>query len=293
MQKKIHPYLTIIIPTYKDWERLQICLDALAMQTYSSVCFEIIVINNDSFTNPPKSLRLPSNATIVNEDKAGSYAARNKGLQIAKGDVIAFTDSDCIPNFDWLENAATFLLKSEEHHRVTGPVSFFKDERGSWLAWRIDQLISFRQKENVINGVSVTANLIVKRTLFDDVGLFNQELMSGGDFEWNRRATEKKYQLAYLDGVEVLHPARVSLSEVLIKLRRITGGEMVKAKQNKCMTLFVLRHFNPPVKTWFKALKQDKSILSVSLLIFTILWALKLSMLIEIGRISFGGKPVR
>src|SRR5690554_2984846 len=97
--------ISVIIPTYKDWERLALCLQALENQSFKPSNFEIIVINNLPGDLPPAAFKLPKNAVLVDEGKPGSYAARNTGIGMAKGEILAFTDSDCIPHKDWLINA--------------------------------------------------------------------------------------------------------------------------------------------------------------------------------------------
>src|SRR5690606_35890511 len=66
-----------------------------------------------------------SHAKLVIEPKRGSYAARNKGIATAKGDIFAFTDSDCIPEFDWLEKGVTHLQNCPECGLVGGQVKVF------------------------------------------------------------------------------------------------------------------------------------------------------------------------
>ena len=93
---------TVIIPTYKDWPRLQMCLDALALQSLPAAEFEVLVANNNRVADLPADLRLAANVQVIWAEQPGSYAARNAVLPHAKGEVLFFTDSDCIPDPDWL-----------------------------------------------------------------------------------------------------------------------------------------------------------------------------------------------
>jgi len=97
-----YPFVSVIIPTYRDWNRLKLCVNALKNQTYPKNRFEAIVVNNDP-ADPCPYCPLPDNFVLTTEGKPGSYAARNAGIKIAKGDILAFTDSDCIPYSDWIE----------------------------------------------------------------------------------------------------------------------------------------------------------------------------------------------
>jgi len=97
--------VSVIIPNYRSWCLLSKCLRALEVQTLPKDDFEILVINNDPNDFPPDSFILPSNATLLNQPRPGSYSARNLGLKKSKFDVIAFTDSDCIPESIGLKKA--------------------------------------------------------------------------------------------------------------------------------------------------------------------------------------------
>src|SRR5690606_30147102 len=88
-----------------------------------------------------------------------------------------------------------------------------------------DTIFAFQQ-EKAINklGYSVTANLIVLKSKFLEVGYFNDKLYSGGDHEWNMRANEKGLSLIYAPDVIVNHPARKTVRELEKKVRRVMGS---------------------------------------------------------------------
>jgi len=197
------------------------------------------VVNNDALDKVPDDFVLPENARLITEAAPGSYAARNAGLAAANGDIVGFTDSDCIPDLDWISNAIANFDADAQADRVTGPVNLFRLAGSSWLAYQLDRASGFRQFENVNNGVSVTANLFVRKRLFNDVGLFNADLMSGGDFEWNTRATNMGYSIKFNEKVAIKHPARAKLSDVVRTFRRVVAGGFAKSIIRKNCILFV------------------------------------------------------
>jgi GT2 family glycosyltransferase len=286
--------ISIIIPTFKDWDRLGLCLDALNNQSISKDSFEIIVVNNDPNISAPDNLVIPENCSIVEEIKAGSYAARNKGLSTAKGEIIGFTDSDCIPDINWISNALKNFQTSKNIDRIAGEVVIFREKSSSWLAWKFESITAFNQKYNVANGVSITANLFVRRKIFDDVGLFDDQLFSGGDIEWNRRASLKGCTLVFSDQVLVNHPARQSMKEIIQKSRRVIGGLYLQvSKQGRFAYLYyALRQLVPPVKFALVLIRDDKSIIW-TIFACLVYWAIKFLMLIEIIRLRLGGTPLR
>jgi glycosyltransferase involved in cell wall biosynthesis len=286
------PFVSIIIPTYKHWGVLQICLDALKKQTYGLDLFEVIIINNDSdLAGAPSNVELAVNMRVIHEAAPGSYAARNKGVSEAKGDVVGFTDSDCIPEESWISNAVDYYLENENAARVAGKVKLFQLDGGSKLVWYFESITAFNQRHNVKNGLSVTANMFVTKKTLDAVGLFNETLYSGGDMEWNKRATLQGVGINYVDNVQVSHPARLTYTEMVRKTRRTTGGAYLRQTKADKRPL-LLSTLLPPV-TLIKILRTDnKSYFEIFYAMFFIM-TLRFFAFFEIIKIMLGGKPIR
>ena len=106
--------VSVIIPVYNDGERLRSCLQALAQQTYPTDCYEVIVVDNgsDARANIQGIVQQFEGTISEFESTPGSYAARNKGISIAKGEIIAFTDADCIPTSNWIEKGVAHLQET-------------------------------------------------------------------------------------------------------------------------------------------------------------------------------------
>jgi len=225
-------YVSIIIPTYRDWGRLAKCLDAIAAQTYPQHLIEVLVVNNDPDDSVPLSLSvMQGNVHVLCQERPGSYAARNLGVIQSRGEIVAFTDSDCVPMPDWIERAVARLTNGEE--RIAGRVElFFRSEALTW-AEIYEKAFAFNQKISAQYGCSVTANMVTWKKHFDTVGLFNESLLSGGDNEWGRRASLLGIKVAYAEDVCVKHPARHSVRDLLKKRRRQAGGNVaIEARES-------------------------------------------------------------
>lgn len=221
------PFVSIIIPTFNDSEALECCLAALSEQTYPQECYEIIVINN----NPSRPLQAFSQTPIIvlEEWKTGSYAARNCGVRAAKGEVLAFTDADCLPSSEWIQLGVENLLERPEFSLVAGNIEITLSSRKRSTPFELYELSqAFNQRQYVRRDkYAATANLFARKEVFESVGLFSEELKSGGDFEWGRRASAAGYSFLYRNDVKIYHPARKSLKEIIGKTRRIIGGHHV------------------------------------------------------------------
>ncbi len=217
--------ISIIIPTYKDWPGLQLCLNALTKQNFESALFEVIVVNNDSNSVPPLDLILPANCKIIVEKKPGSYAARNTGLNYAIGAIIGFTDSDCIPDKNWIKNAFTHFEAHPDCKRIAGKVALFNKENKPNLAEIYDRLYAFPQERYVKKwGTSVTANLFTYKSVFEKAGFFDENLMSGADLRWGLMAQKADVSIEYVESVIIHHPARNTFGELIKKEKRLGGG---------------------------------------------------------------------
>jgi len=96
-------FASVIIPVYNDVKRLEICLKTLEAQTYNKDRYEVIVIDNGFNENIESAAAKYRHVKLLKESRPGAEAARNTGIAAAAGEVLAFTDSDCVPAEDWLE----------------------------------------------------------------------------------------------------------------------------------------------------------------------------------------------
>lgn len=242
------PFVSVIIPAYHDWHRLELCLRALKKQTYPRDRFEVLVVNNDPDDYPPYEVA-GRNILLLEEEKPGSYAARNAGIRASKGDVLAFTDSDCIPDEAWLNNGVQGLVSGAD--RVAGHIQIFSANEKPKVSEAYELLFAFNQKKYAENGFSATANLMCFRYCFEKAGLFDPSLFSGGDIEWGYRATERGFSISYQEAVTVSHPARGSMADLLKKHRRVAGGAQAFGRSNQ-KRQSLIRGLVPPIRKFKK-----------------------------------------
>ena len=237
-------FVSVIIPTYHDWDRLKLSLNALAQQSYPADRFEVIVVNNDPEDQPPYVVA-NGNVRLLAEAKPGSYAARNAAIRVAKGEIFAFTDSDCIPDNGWLSKGIADLLKTDADV-ISGAIDVFKEPNTTWAAWKYESIVAFRQHSREYPG-AVTANLISWRGAFEDVGLFNERAYSGGDSEWTKAAREIGKVVAK-SGALVNHPARNSINSIMKRNRRVLGGRLLRADSKTEVLKIMLNLLIPPFR---------------------------------------------
>jgi glycosyltransferase involved in cell wall biosynthesis len=93
---------TVVVPVHDTAEHLERCMAALRAQDYPRGQFEILMVDNNSSDGSAGILARADGVRALSEPKQGSYAARNRALREARGELLAFTDSDCAPAAGWL-----------------------------------------------------------------------------------------------------------------------------------------------------------------------------------------------
>jgi len=220
------PKISVIIPAYNTKKTIAKTINSVLNQTFRN--FELLIVNDGSTDNTLNMIKQfkDKRIKIFNQKNQGSYTARNLGIQKSKGKILAFTDSDCIPEKNWLEEGIKSLKKDKNCHIVGGKVNVFaKNAKNPKAIELFDKITYLNQKKYIKKfNFAATANLMTYRKIIMDVGPFNKKLFSGGDNEWCQRAYKKGYKLKYSKRAIVNHPARENLHEIYKKFTRINRG---------------------------------------------------------------------
>lgn len=212
------PLVSVIVPHFEDHTNLDRCLTALSAQTYDGA-LEIIIADNCSPSGEARlSAAVAGRARIVIVAERGAGAARNGGVAASTSNILAFTDSDCLPAPDWLREGIAALQRFDV---VGGQVMVSTADRSHVSSIEAFEVVfAFDNKSYVEKkGFSVTANLFTSRHAFDAVGGFHNGIPE--DLDWCRRAADKGYRIGYAAGALVTHPARRNWPELTRKWRRL------------------------------------------------------------------------
>jgi len=241
--------ISIIIPVYNDINRLYLCLDSILKNSYKT--YEILVIDNDSV--PPVNLdpyKNDARVRLLQEKKPGSYAARNTGIIHATGDTIGFTDSDCIVEPDWIENALLAIQSFPDVGFVGGRIRMYAQNIKALNAIEKYELYHSLNQEKYVKhaNFAATANMWTRRCVIEKVGVFNSKLMSSGDKEWGNRVVNAGYEGIYISNVIVNHPVRSNIHDFKIKNFRVGGGfydissSKIEVPQNLYKLIIIGKH---------------------------------------------------
>ena len=300
MSESSTPFVSVIVPVYNDPKRLERCLQALENQSYEKRSYEVIVVDNASDKSVEPIVRQFHQARTVRENRSSSYAARNTGLASARGGVIAFTDADCVPSSSWLERGVATLLRTPNCGLVAGKIEiFFRDPSRPTGVELYEGLTALPQKKFIEAGkFGATANIFTFRSVFERVGLFDDETRSGGDVEWGQRVFEAGYALIYADDACVAHPARHSLRELyVVTIRRIGGVHLLKPRKQASFLGIDRSLFGdllPPIRHSMEAL-ADSRLKSATdkVKVIAVMFFVRYVEAWERLRLKFGGKAQR
>lgn len=215
---------SVIIPAFNDQAGVNRCLQGLAAQTWPQDALEVVIVDNGS--SPPLAIERdhPFTVRLIRCATPGSYAARNAGVKVAAGSVLAFLDADCWPDPDWLAQGIRSLGEGAGRAVVGGEVVISKPHEPTAVAL-YQWVMGFGQESNVREKrFSATANLFCTRAQFDAVGPFDERLLSGGDREWCWRAIAHAHEVCYAPDAIIRTAPRSSLRGAIRQARRVAAG---------------------------------------------------------------------
>lgn len=212
--------VSVVVPHYEDMPALNRCLEALSQQSYPAEDFEIVVADNNSPSGRERVAQaVAGRARLVVVTEKGAGPARNGGVKAAAGEILAFTDSDCVPVRDWLKEGVAALAGSDI---VGGYVSVLTEEGPLNPTEAFEAVFAFDNESYIRRkGFTGSGNLFVRKATFDQVGGFRPAVSE--DVEWSHRASAMGFTISYCAKAEVGHPPRSSWRDLKAKWRRVNS----------------------------------------------------------------------
>ncbi len=220
------PLISVVICTYNRCASLKKTLDSFVEQ----ICdkrfdFEIIVVDNNSEDQTKTSIeayfsQFNTRLRYIFEQAQGVSYARNRGIRESKGDIIAFTDDDCIVKSDWLCNIADAFTKHDCAAMGGKVIPVFLEDTPRWLKGKFTPLGIARHDYGEILKFYTTdmfmpigCNLAIRKNTLIEVGLFNTNIGAGTpywgeDGEIVERMLRNGKKILYLPSAIVYHPLR-------------------------------------------------------------------------------------
>ena len=259
------PPVSIVIPFFNNTEEVDTIVDHISGQIYPGQQVEIICIDNGS-SLPVKLKKCTYSRINLIEEKNhpnSPYSARNRGIEASTGDIIVFIDANSWPDKNWLRSGVNYMQKKGADI-VAGRVDFDFEPKVT-AAKLADALTSLNMKMAVEHrGAAYTANLFVKKNVFDKTGLFEENVRSGGDVRWTLRTKEMGFTIKYCGSAVVYKKARDTKALYRKKIR--TGrGYFYSWRLEKERTLWFYNFFRSLKPPDLKKKMAEKPFLPLSL----------------------------
>lgn len=225
--------VSIIVPVLNAESYIKDCLVSLINQDFPKYQYEIIIVDNGSKDNTVNILEeYKKDILILHESKKGAYIARNTGIDISKGKIIAFTDADCIVHKDWLKELYKGFT-SDDIGCVVGAVIPYPGKTLVEIYSGNKDLLS---QKHTLNSKFLpygqTANVAFRREVFKKIGNFDQGLMSGGDADisWRMQMTTN-FKLTYNSDSVIEHHHRSTFKGLFKQQFRYGFGRILLYKK--------------------------------------------------------------
>jgi cellulose synthase/poly-beta-1,6-N-acetylglucosamine synthase-like glycosyltransferase len=226
------PDVTVVLPVYRAARVIKRCLEAVARQeTNRSV--EVIVVDDGSDDGTSKAveqwigvhsaeIQARCDVRLVRQPHRGPSAARNLGAHQARGSILLFTDADCEPCPDWLEN----MVRPFEDPLVCGTKGTYETRQRSWVA-RLVQVEYQEKYERMERFDSIdfidTYSAAFRREAFLSLRGFDESFPSASveDQEFSFRMADRGYRMRFVPDARVGHHHATTLRQYARKKFRI------------------------------------------------------------------------
>lgn len=207
----LKPVVSVVIASYNQQSTIERCLESVLNQK-TKIPYEIIVVDSSSngAADIAKSF-VPRIKLISCKQRTSWGAARNIGIERAKGSIIAFTDSDCVVSDNWIEE----ICKAHKNYSVVGG-TIGNGNPGNFIGWGIflTEFGEFTANETRIVPNLPGCNVSYRRSVFSEYGLFTSTQWSGfgDDFMFNARIKKK---ILYSKDITIAHINKTNIANIL------------------------------------------------------------------------------
>lgn len=175
-----HPLVSVIIPVYNGARHLRAALESVFAQTYRPI--DVIVVDDGSVDESGTIAQSFPEVHYIHQSNQGVAAARNRGIEAARGEFFAFLDQDDLWIPEKLAVQIQYLLNNPEVGYTLTQQQFFLEPGASLPAWFRKDLLS------LVHPGWVLGTLVVRRATFEKVGDFAVGYSAANDSDWFFRA---------------------------------------------------------------------------------------------------------
>lgn len=270
IQNSYEPLVSIIIPALNSEKTINDLLDSLMELNYKRDLIEIIIVDGGS-TDKTREIAKKYPVKIVVEERKGINIARNVGVRNSHGEIIVFTDSDCVVPKDWIKKIVEIFEDRSVGCLGGSAVGYYDTLLSKYADESIIPVLKIFKKQEKLdrlkNFISCPAgcNMAFRREILEKAGLFDERLRYGFDeLELVERMCELGYKMVLDNEIIVWHKHRENLRGILKQVFNygMGGGLLINMGINGKFTKWTLQSLTAFL-TWISLL--------ISLTILTII----------------------
>ncbi len=205
--------ISVVVPVFNSETTIDACIQSILNADYPKEFTEIIIVDNNS--SDSTAIRIKNYPVkYIYEPNKGSYTARNTGANYASGEILTFTDSDCIVDVNWLKEINR-TLNDETIDGVIG--SSFGINTNLWakIAQKnYERTIKNFTNESYLNRID-TRNFAINKNAFIAQEGFISKLLYLGDAEFGSRLFLNGYKIIYNKDIKIFHINPTNLIKIL------------------------------------------------------------------------------
>jgi glycosyltransferase involved in cell wall biosynthesis len=203
MRTVSRPLVSVVIPAYNAERYIGEAIESVLSQTYSPL--ELIVVDDGSSDRTAELAAAYSGATVIAQENSGPSAARNRGAAAARGEFLAFHDSDDAMTPDKLAVQVGHLLDNPEVGCVLARQELLVEPGAELPFWvegsKVSTVMPPRPPELADEPAVHPMTMVVRREVFEQVGAFDESMRAAEDFDWMLRASEAGIEIARLSTI--------------------------------------------------------------------------------------------
>ncbi len=223
---------SVIIPTFNGAARIGHCLAALREQVDQSDG-EILVVDDGSTDNTAEVVRRYCNARLIRQANAGPAAARNRGAHEARGTIILFTDDDCVPVSNWVDE----MLEPFRDPEVVGTKGIYRTTQQQLMARFVQ--IEYEERYRLMAGFPTidfvdTYSAAFRRERFLEIGGYDTSfpVACAEDADLSYRMSARGWKMKFATGAIVRHTHPDSFREYLKKKYKFAFWRVLAVRKN-------------------------------------------------------------
>lgn len=209
------PYASVVMPCYNARETIAASLDAIFNQQVDFEYEVVIVDSSDDGTDDIIRSQFPQVRLIHLSQLEMPGSKRNLGVRHAKGEIVVFTDSDCLPDPDWLAQMAFYHQKIDADGIGGCVINGYPASLATWVSHLIEfSEWTVKTPEGYVRN-NPSCNLSFKREVFHKLGVFFTDAFPTEDTLFNWTVHEKGGEIFFTPKIRVVHMKRVKIRKLL------------------------------------------------------------------------------